>query len=269
MSATREWYGSELPRWARALGVFGVERGRRGTMIRCKWAEFSWCFPKIALSLDASDGDDHCWSLHVALLFVQGFIYLPFLPRIDIKVGEMSRQWGFSWLLDSGFGYGDVHLNWDYRCKIVHMPWHAKWVRSSYLLPDGVTWAHETIWQQPPRRGYGGLWIGHGVGGDEWRRWHDMPKWERRYSYSYKLKSGEVQHRIATVKVEEREWRPWFSMWCPIFRGVQRTIAVDFSDEVGEKSGSWKGGCTGCGFGLLPNETPLECLRRMERERKF
>lgn len=30
-----------------------------------------------------------------------------------------------------------------------------------------------------------------------------------------------------------------------------------------------KGGCTGCGYDIKPGETPLECLQRMERERKF
>jgi hypothetical protein len=44
---------------------------------------------------------------------------------------------------------------------------------------------------------------------------------------------------------------------------------VVFSAEVGERSGSWKGGCIGCGYDLLPDELPEECLRRMERDRKF
>jgi hypothetical protein len=43
----------------------------------------------------------------------------------------------------------------------------------------------------------------------------------------------------------------------------------DRVDEVGEEAGSWKGGVLGCGYTLLPNETPLQCLRRMEKERKF
>lgn len=265
MAATREWYGSALPRWVRALGVFGVERGRRGTSIRCHWGEFSWCFPKIALDLTAtSDGNDHPWHLHIALLFVQGFIYLP-LPRIEVKSGEMQRSWGFCWLLDSGFSYGDIHAHWDYRCKIVHMPWKLNWVRTSYLLPDGVLWAHDTIWQRPLNRGYGGMRLGF----DNHMKWRNLPKWERRYSYSYKLRRGEVQHRIATVRVHEMEWRPWLTMWAAWPRMVSRTIEVEFSDEIGEKSGSWKGGCIGCGYELRQDESPLECLRRMERERKF
>ena len=39
--------------------------------------------------------------------------------------------------------------------------------------------------------------------------------------------------------------------------------------EVGKKKGSWKGGCIGCSYDSKPGETPEECLKRMEKERKF
>ena len=44
---------------------------------------------------------------------------------------------------------------------------------------------------------------------------------------------------------------------------------VSFSDEVGEKSGSWKGGTVGCGFEINPNESMIDALRRMESTREF
>jgi len=50
---------------------------------------------------------------------------------------------------------------------------------------------------------------------------------------------------------------------------TRRTIAVEFNEEVGERTGSWKGGVLGCGYDMKPGETRLECLRRMERERRF
>jgi hypothetical protein len=83
------------------------------------------------------------------------------------------------------------------------------------------------------------------------------------------LKNGTVQERFATVNVEEREWRPRWFKFTKLFAKVRRTIGVEFSDEVGERTGSWKGGTVGCGYDLLPKETPLACLRRMEKERKF
>jgi len=85
------------------------------------------------------------------------------------------------------------------------------------------------------------------------------------HPYTYTLRSGEVQHRTAVIKAETREWTRY---WLP-FRLVKKTIDITFSDEVGERSGSWKGGVIGCGYEMKPNETPLQTLRRMEIERTF
>lgn len=85
------------------------------------------------------------------------------------------------------------------------------------------------------------------------------------HPYTYVLRNGEVQERTATIKIEERKWTRW---WLPC-RLVSRYIDVTFSDEVGERSGSWKGGCIGCSYDMLPGESAAAALRRMERERKF
>lgn len=88
------------------------------------------------------------------------------------------------------------------------------------------------------------------------------------YDYTYTLKSGEVQKFKATVFIERMTWR---MRWWPLlpFKKVRTSISVDFDGEVGEGAGSWKGGTIGCGYDMRHGETPLECLRRMERERKF
>lgn len=85
------------------------------------------------------------------------------------------------------------------------------------------------------------------------------------HRYAYTLRSGEVQKRTATIKVETRRWTRY---WLP-YQRLSRYINIEFSDEVGERTGSWKGGCIGCSYEMLPNETPLQTLRRMEIERKF
>lgn len=85
------------------------------------------------------------------------------------------------------------------------------------------------------------------------------------HPYTYTLRSGEVQERTATITEEMRYWtRPWlpYERW-------QRDIDVLFNKEVGERSGSWKGGVLGCGWAMLPGESALDTLRRMEQEREF
>ena len=69
--------------------------------------------------------------------------------------------------------------------------------------------------------------------------------------------------------VEEREWRPKWLTWTSKFKKVRKYIEIEFSDEVGKKKGSWKGGCIGCSYDMLENETPEQCIKRMEKERKF
>jgi hypothetical protein len=85
------------------------------------------------------------------------------------------------------------------------------------------------------------------------------------HQFRYTLRSGEVQERTATIKPERRMWlRPWFP-----WKREERYIDIEFSDEVGERSGTWKGGVLGMGFGMLPNERPVEALRRMEKTERI
>jgi len=88
------------------------------------------------------------------------------------------------------------------------------------------------------------------------------------YPYAYTRKNGEVQNRIATVHIDRMTWR---MRWWPLlpFKKVRTSINVKFNEEVGEGTGSWKCGCTGCGYEMLPGESAEQTLRRMERDRKF
>lgn len=99
-----------------------------------------------------------------------------------------------------------------------------------------------------------------------WRhRQHDVLGEPEQHPYEYQLESGEVQKRIARIKPERRVWtRPWLP-----WRLERHYIDIEFDGEVGERSGSWKGGCTGCSFDMLSGEAPLAALRRMELHRKF
>lgn len=85
------------------------------------------------------------------------------------------------------------------------------------------------------------------------------------FSYRYELLNGKTQDVNATVVVERftRRWK-----WTPL-KQVQDSIWVSFSEEVGPERGSWKGGVTGCGWTMERGETVVQCLRRMERERRF
>ncbi|WP_137921678.1 hypothetical protein [Hydrogenophaga sp. 2FB] len=70
----------------------------------------------------------------------------------------------------------------------------------------------------------------------------------------------------ATCRVEEREYRHgegWFK-WLSLFRSrrICRSLSLEFSEEVGPEKGSWKGGTTGHGIDMLPDESPEAAFRR-------
>ena len=90
------------------------------------------------------------------------------------------------------------------------------------------------------------------------------------YPYKYVLKSGKVQEVNATVSKTRYimtyiffkyiKWRP---TW------IEESIDVRFDKCIGEQVDTWKGGVSGQGYDLLPNETMEQCLRRMEANEKF
>ncbi len=50
---------------------------------------------------------------------------------------------------------------------------------------------------------------------------------------------------------------------------IRRDIEVNFSSEIGERVGSWKGGVLGTGYEMKKGETPYQTLKRMENEKRF
>lgn len=143
--------------------------------------------------------------------------------------GRDSKKYGYSWHFYVPWSW-DVAVRWDVQ------------------RPDG-SWVPKAREYEPPY--------------SDGRKVYVEP-------YTYKLKCGEIQSRTATFHVSEMEWR-WrmFRKWRIGPKRVRRSIDIRFDGEVGERSGSWKGGCTGCGYDMLPGEDPVACLRRMERERVF
>lgn len=171
------------------------------------------------------------------------FIHLPFKTRYD----ECEPPRYGIYYYEKAFWFC-----WKRKTKAVHMPWSYDWIRTSVYLKSSE-YAHETA---KDRKNF---YEDH---------WKDKI-WYGRYPFHYTRKNGEVQERLATIHIEEREWRQKWLKWTKYFAMTRRTISIEFSDEVGERTGSWKGGTVGCSYELLPKESPLACLRRMERERTF
>ena len=193
-----------------------------------------------------ADGEDKWpWMLHIHFLLLSAFIHLPFRLVPHSKRERWQRDWQ-RW----GFSLGDdcFHAYWNERSKVFWLPWLNK-----------VHQRHEV-------RRADGSWVPF-VG--SWEQKEPDGREEFVFPYEYKRRNGEIQKREATVYVDRRAWRPRWFTWTSLFEHSRQSIDVAFSDEVGERSGSWKGGCVGCGYEMLPNETPEQTLRRMEHDRIF
>lgn len=177
-----------------------------------------------------------------SLLVFGYFLPLTFLNRWAYEPHEIMESWGFN-LCDR-----TIQLYWGRHCKVVHLPWDWHHMKCEVMRPDG-SWTPYVPSYERDKESDG--------------------RWQKAYPYRYVLRNGDVQERTATIYVERREWRWRWFIRLPWPAKKQQCIDVEFSEEVGEKAGSWKGGCIGCAYEMRPGEHPLATLRRMESERKF
>lgn len=237
-------YEEPMPGIVRLLG--GKWRdGKRAW--RMKWGELSISRGIAAELCLFEDG----YSLNLHAFRINVFIKLPFLRRFYRHPKEMMESWGFSVNGDT------AHFNWGDRTKVLALPWR-NWIQvaNEVRRPDG-SWVP-----------YVGEWEINSAGmlsetnkEPDGREIVEAP-------YRYLLRSGKVQEVTASVYVERRIRKLKMLKRLP-FAKTTYAIDVRFSDEVGEESGSWKGGCIGCGYTIKPGESPLQCLKRMEQERRF
>lgn len=211
-------------------------------------------------------------ALPVLIYFSMWFLLLlPFLfvgwgklwVHLPIRTGIQdceSAAWGINyhnnmiWIYIGGAGNFEGGKKW----KTITMPWDYAWVRTSVLLSDGNEWWHET---KHNRKKYGE--DATVVGSSEWI---ENNKWKSTHEY---VDSYDQTVVLATISVKEREWRQRWLSWTRLFAKISKDIDIEFDQEVGKSKGSWKGGCLGCGYKMRTGESPIECLKRMERERKF
>jgi hypothetical protein len=226
------------------------------TLFKNDWLEFCTGFRKLNFVIAPAGYFDNRGHVRFSTIWGQWYIKIPFIKS---KYDECDPP-GYGFYFYSHESWWPNTFVWCWRRKTHHfeMPWALNWYRTSILRKDGK-WENEF---QPTRLGQKNKEFWNA------QKWEGI-FWQETYPYTYVLKNGEVQEVLATVKVEEREWRRKWLMRIPLFNLVRRSIDIDFSEELGERRGSWKGGTLGCGWDLKKGEDPLIALRKMEAKRKF
>lgn len=235
-----------------------LEKEHRGYLLRCwhsdyrqgeiAYAAFRWSGPEFTVEFP-SDWHEHrrVW-VRLGLIFAKLAVSFPWRGKVPPDEGQCSGpEYGFDYHSNAlWLKYGKSKGTRDDPRTVIHMPWDWQHVRHSYLNPDGS--------------------LHHHAG----RREYEVPAGTTEtHPYVYVRRGGEIQQRSATVNGEEREWRWRAFQWFPWPRKIRRTINVAFSDEVGERTGSWKGGVLGTGHDWHKGETLRAALYRMQRERVF
>ena len=237
----KEMYSHELPIWLKAMGACRVNRDS----IDFKWGYFS---PRFGLELLIHRG--HYFENQYAISFCLGWgnfhIKLPFRTKL-----EPYHDWPSYGLQVYGnslwIRIGDHEKNQRTRKMI---SWDFPFIT---LIFD----AHEVQRND-------GLWVPY-VGSWEHDKTPDG-RHEETHHFTYVLRSGDVQKRNATVFKERRKYH---RKWLPFMKKTFTCIDIAFDGEVGERTGSWKGGTIGCSWEILPGESMESCLRRMESQREF
>lgn len=213
----------------------GLWRGwlQNGQSVEISWGRRCWQFGA-GVHIHSNDDDRGDRMLFLRLWRLTIVLPLGVINR-EYVCGDEPKWSAYA---TSEFG---VVFNWGRKRKQFDLPWFPVTLAYEQMLPDG-----------------------------SWRSvFDDVKPYTERHAYTYVLRDGTVQERTATISKRRHVLTFAGSKWIGWPRWIRESIDVQFSGEVGERSGSWKGGCIGCGYDLRPDERMVDALRRMERDRKF
>ena len=208
-----------------------------GQSVEVNWGRRGWAF---GAAVTIHDNDDDVTGRRLFnLSFWRLSVWLP----LGITKATWEPMEGPQWGASASKEFG-MCLYWGLRRRSYDWPWAWHTLAYETQLPDG-SW--RTVgWEERQAKAY-----------------------SETHPYTYTLRNGTVQNRTATVTKRRHviTWRALKRIGWP--RWIKESIGIEFDGEVGEQSGSWKGGCIGCSYDLRPGETMLDALLRMERERVF
>jgi len=129
------------------------------------------------------------------------------------------------------------------------IPWlNRRFHRHSILDPD-----HNIVWTQ------------YAKDRKDWKDAHEAEESVEKVKFYCRDKYDNAEI-IATCHISEREWRHgtgWFK-WLSYFTKptIQRSLSIEYDQEVGPRKGSWKGGIMGTGCKIEPGEKPWIAFRK-------
>ncbi len=165
---------------------------------------------------------------------------------------EIRKEYGFTFTPDGlHIYYGIQPGNWSRNdpensdhSKLFWYPWRLEIVRHDLLYPNGDVYHRNTY---PKKKGDKHIHWWEVL--DGWPTKEDKDQVESQVAEFVELdhwtKDGKNQKAIIRLTGEEREWRPKWTRWLPIFKKISRVVDCNSDTELGPRAGSWKGGMMG------------------------
>lgn len=247
----KERFSHELPRWMKLLGIRRINRDS---------VDFNWGYfaPKAGFEFVLNRGTyfDQRWAINIAIGWGKFMIRSPL--KTKLAKGCDPPRYGFA--IHNGTFW--IYKGGKYDESIGQCVGNDQWI--TWDLPF-FTYIFDGHWIREKRqindRDVIGDWRKVDTDAHLYRK--DLAYVEA-HPFTYILNNGTIQNRTATCTIEKRKWhRKWF----PFLTLTKQVIDIEFDEEVGERSGSWKGGIVGMSHDLLPNERIQTCLDRLKRER--
>jgi hypothetical protein len=178
---------------------------------------------------------------------------------------DIRKDYGFTFTPDGlHIYYGIQPGNWSRNdpensdhSKLFWYPWRLEIVRHDLLYLDGDVYYRNLY----PRKNKKHL---------HWWEVFDMPKPESGVEVQvaefveldHWTKDGQNQKAKIRLAGEEREWRPKWTRWLPLFKKKRRVVDCYSDTELGPRAGSWKGGMIGWSVEWKEDESMKEAFWR-------
>ena len=241
----KERYGNEIPKWLRLLGIWRINKDS----FDAKWGYFA---PRFGFRFVLHRGGYFDQRYAITLAFIWGVFhfYLPFKTRLS--EGCILPQYGIAIHNDTFW----IYTGGEFDESIGQCTGNDQWI--TWNLPF-FSWKFDGHWIITEKN----QWV---LVENDTYKFRKSNALTFTYPFTYTLKSGIIQERMATCTIEKRKWhRKWF----PFLTKTSEVIDIEFDDEVGERSGSWKGGVLVMSHELRDSETVWECLNRLKLERNL
>ena len=189
-----------------------------------------------------------------------------FYFRSPIQLENFDDAWKFDlneYGIQFDFGSPKKRRGHERRSYCVNWPWQQTRQKTEILTPEGKV--HHVrkdcgYWSGKLRR------IFRMKRKFDWSTEYDKERVAAaevsvKFPFVYTLRNGEKQHRTATCHLK-RSTYGW--QWFPFIRKSYLSMEYQFDEEVGECSGSWKGGVIASGIKMTLGETMEQAIERLK-----